>query len=112
MLFRKRQEKGNMERLEVGGTVVGLLPVAPYKDAAVTMEEGDLLILFTDGITETMNAADEEWGESRLIETIGKCKDCCSREMIAHIMRAADEFAAGAEQHDDMTLVVLRVGSR
>jgi phosphoserine phosphatase RsbU/P len=111
MLFRRCQANGNVERLEVGGTVVGLLPVAFYSDAAVAMEEGDLLVLFTDGITETMNVADEEWGEPSLIETIQKCKDCCPREMIAHIMRAADEFAAGAEQHDDMTLVVLRFGS-
>ena len=112
MLFHKCQASSEMKRLDTGGTVVGLLPGVSYRDAAVAIEEGDLLVLFTDGITETMNAADEEWGESNLIEAIQKCKDCCSREMIAHIMRAADEFAAGAEQHDDMTLVVLRVGSR
>ena len=112
MLFHKCQASSEVKRLDTGGTVVGLLPGVSYRDAAVAIEEGDLLVLFTDGITETMNAADEEWGESNLIEAIQKCKDCCSREMIAHIMRAADEFAAGAEQHDDMTLVVLRVGSR
>ncbi len=50
--------------------------------------------------------------EARLIHAIGECKDSCPQEITAHIMRAADEFAAGAEQHDDMTLVVLRVGSR
>jgi serine phosphatase RsbU (regulator of sigma subunit) len=55
------------KRLEAGGTVVGLLPSATYSYATVAMEEGDLLVLFTDGIIETMNAADEEWGEVRLI---------------------------------------------
>ncbi len=112
MLFHKCQANGEVQRLETGGTVVGLLPGASYSDATVAMEEGDLLVLFTDGISETTNAADKEWGEASLIETVEKCKDCCAREMIAHIMRAADQFAAGAEQHDDMTLVVLRVGSR
>ena len=112
MLFRKCQANGTVQRLTVGGTVVGLIPGVSYSDAAVPIEEGDLLVLFTDGITETMNAADEEWGEANLIEAIQKCKDGCSRAMIAHIMRAADEFAAGAEQHDDMTLVVLRFGPR
>jgi sigma-B regulation protein RsbU (phosphoserine phosphatase) len=112
MLFRMSQASCDVKRLEIGGTVVGLLPDASYSDAAVAIEEGDLLVLFTDGITETMNAADEEWGELSLIETVKKCKDCCPRDMIAHVMRAADEFAAGAEQHDDMTLLVLRFGSR
>jgi sigma-B regulation protein RsbU (phosphoserine phosphatase) len=111
MLFRMCQANCDVKRLEIGGTVVGLLPDASYSDATVAIEEGDLLVLFTDGITETMNAADEEWGELSLIETVKKCKDCCPRDMIAHVMRVADEFAAGAEQHDDMTLLVLRFGS-
>jgi phosphoserine phosphatase RsbU/P len=109
MLFRTCHANGDPERLEAGGTVVGLLPDATYGHAAVAMEPGDLLLLFTDGITETMNAADEEWGEARLITTVRQCQDSCPRQLIAHIMRAADQFAAGAEQHDDMTLVVLRI---
>jgi sigma-B regulation protein RsbU (phosphoserine phosphatase) len=112
MLFRKCPVNSDLERLETGGTVVGLLPAASYNDAAVAIEEGDLLLLFTDGITETMNAADDEWGESGLIETVKDCNGSSPREMIARIIQAADEFAAGAEQHDDMTLVVLWFGSR
>ncbi len=111
MLFRGCQANGDVQRLETGGTVVGLLPGASYSDAAIAMEEGDLLVLFTDGITETATAADEEWGEARLISTIKEHKDLCSRDLIARIMSAADQFAGGAEQHDDMTLVVMRVGS-
>jgi phosphoserine phosphatase RsbU/P len=110
MLFRQSRSTGDVERLAVGGTVVGLLPGASYSQAAVAIEPGDLLVLFTDGITESMNAADEEWGELSVIETVKRCIHCCPREMIAHIMRAADEFAAGAEQHDDMTMVILRFG--
>jgi len=54
-----------------------------------------------------MNAADEEWGEARLIQTIRNCAALSPSETIAHVMRAADTFVAGAKQHDDMTLVVL-----
>ncbi len=111
MLFRECQADGEVTRLDAGGTVVGLLPGVPYSDAVLTMEEGDLLVAFTDGITETMNTADEEWGEANLIEAIGDCKRFCPREIVKHVMGAADAFAAGAEQHDDMTLVVLRVTS-
>jgi sigma-B regulation protein RsbU (phosphoserine phosphatase) len=58
-----------------------------------------------------MNDADEEWGEERLIETVKCCKGLSSSQVIAQIMQAADTFVAGAKQHDDMTLVVLRAVS-
>ena len=88
---------------------VGLLESTNYEHAEVTLEEGDLLLIFTDGITETMNAADEEWGEPNLIQTVKQCKKLRSGEILGRIMQAADAFAGGAEQHDDMTLVVVRV---
>jgi len=74
------------------------LPIAP----------GDVLVAFTDGISEAMNNADEEWGEKALIETVKACSDLSPSATITRIMQAADTFVAGAKQHDDMTLVVLR----
>jgi serine phosphatase RsbU (regulator of sigma subunit) len=73
---------------------------------------GDILIAFTDGISEAMNAAGEEWGEVRLIETIKGGAGLNPGEIIARIMQAADAFVAGAKQHDDMTLVVLRANAQ
>ena len=92
MLFRKCEANCDPKRLEAGGTVVGLLAGATYSHATAVMEEGDLLVLFTDGITETMNAADEDWGEARLIPTIKECQDSCPRDIIAHVMCAADSL--------------------
>ncbi len=69
------------------------------------------LIAFTDGISESMNSADEEWGEGALIETVKACSGLSPSETIARIMQAADGFVAGAKQHDDMTLVVLQAKS-
>jgi Stage II sporulation protein E (SpoIIE) len=54
-----------------------------------------------------MNAAEDEWGEERLIDTVKSCLGLPPAEIIACIMRTADTFAAGAKQNDDMTLVVL-----
>ncbi len=96
-----------ISRLDVGGTVVGLLESFPYQQATVTIAPGDVFIGFTDGISEAMNSADEEWGEERLIETIKSCDGMSPSQIIARVMHAADSFVAGAKQHDDMTLVVL-----
>ncbi len=107
MLFHRSAQDWQIGRLDVGGAVVGLLESFPYEQAAVTIHPGDVLIAFTDGISEAMNNADEEWGEQKLIETVDSCSGLSPSEIIARIMQAADTFVAGAKQHDDMTLVVL-----
>jgi sigma-B regulation protein RsbU (phosphoserine phosphatase) len=96
-------------RLDVGGTVVGLLPDFPYQQASVTLEPGDLFIGFTDGISEAMNPAEEEWSEERMIEAARGCDGLKATDIITRLVQLADEFAAGAKQHDDMTLVVVRI---
>jgi sigma-B regulation protein RsbU (phosphoserine phosphatase) len=96
-------------RLEQGGPPVGLFRFSPYVQAEVQLEPADLLILFTDGISEAENPAQEEWGEDALIATARGCIDLPPAEMITRVMQTADAFAAGAPQHDDMTLVVARV---
>jgi len=108
MLFHKSAGTWQISRLETGGTVVGLLESFPYEQGSLRIEPGDLFIAFTDGISESMNSADEEWGENALIETVKACSGLSPSETIARIMQAADKFVAGAKQHDDMTLVVLR----
>ncbi len=109
MLLRRKGEGIELLRLTTGGTVVGLLPKFPYEQESVQLERGDLLVCFTDGISEAMNSADEEWGEEKLAETASACLELSPQETIARLMAGADAFTAGAKQHDDMTLVVLRV---
>jgi len=105
MLFRD----GGVIRLDQGGTVVGLLPAFRYQQASVTLRPGDVLVGFTDGISEAMNTADEEWGEERLMEAVNRCREASAEALLRHLIDSADAFAAGAKQHDDMTLVVARV---
>jgi sigma-B regulation protein RsbU (phosphoserine phosphatase) len=68
-----------------------------------------MLVAFTDGISEAMNAKDEEWDEDRLIQAICECGGFTAREVIDHILKRVDAFTAAAQQHDDMTLLVMRV---
>jgi sigma-B regulation protein RsbU (phosphoserine phosphatase) len=105
MLFRGDE----LLRLDEGGAVVGMLPAFPYAQARVPLRAGDLLVAFTDGVSEAMSTADEEWGEARLIEAARRCRERRAGEILESLMREADAFAAGAKQHDDMTLVVARV---
>jgi len=95
--------------LEAGGPVVGLFGPAHYEQSQITLAVGDLLIGFTDGISEAMNSMDEEWGEEELAKWVKDRRQMGVVELIPAIMEGADAFAAGAPQHDDMTLVVARV---
>ena len=101
---------GEMVRLEASGSVVGLLREGDWESGQVRLEPGDLFVAYTDGISEAMNGADDEWGEERLIEAAQGMGRAASRPILDHIVRSADEFVAGAPQYDDMTLIVARVG--
>ena len=96
-------------RLEAGGPPVGLLPDAAYVQSRIDLQPGDLLALFTDGVSEAMNSAEEEWGESNLIEVLRavRCKE--PPEIARATFAAADGFAGDAPQHDDMTLLVFSI---
>lgn len=109
ILCRKRADSPEIERLEEGGTVVGLFPEAPYREAQLTLCRGDVVVAFTDGISEAMNDAEEEWSEEQLIQTIKNGDSRSAADMITSILERVDAFTRGARQHDDMTLVVMRV---
>lgn len=109
IVYRKNGKGDELLRLEVGGTVVGLFPEFPYQEAELKLEAGDLFVCFTDGISEAMDTKDEEFGEERLIETLRRCQARSAAETIACVLDQVDAFTAGASQHDDMTLVVVRV---
>jgi len=110
MLFHCAGGQWTVSRLDVGGTVVGLLESYAYEQSFVTLASGDIVVAYTDGISEAMNAADEEWGEDNMMETVTRCDGLPAQEMLQRILAAADAFVAGAKQHDDMTLVILRAG--
>lgn len=109
MIFRRVNGEWKMIRLETGGPVVGLLPDFRYTQGETNLHSGDLLVGFTDGISESMNSAEEEWGEDAMADFIRVCYGKSASEILHLVVDAADAFAAGAKQHDDMTMVVVRV---
>jgi sigma-B regulation protein RsbU (phosphoserine phosphatase) len=100
---------GRLERLEAGGPVIGLMEVAAFVEGSVLIEPGDVLLGYTDGVSECMSPGDEEWGEDKLIEVLRAGRDLEAADLVPRIMTEADAFAAGAKQHDDMTLILMKV---
>jgi sigma-B regulation protein RsbU (phosphoserine phosphatase) len=99
---------GGMTLLEAGGIPLGLLPGSRYRGGHLALAPGDLLCLYTDGITECTSPADEEFGMARLVECLEETRDAPLGEAAAAIDRRTREFAAGQPQLDDQTLVLLR----
>ena len=108
-VLRKEDGAWQVFRLADGGPVVGLLASAAYRQQMLQLLPGDILLAFTDGISEAMNPAEDEWGEDRMIAEAQAHANLSAAELLQRLFRAADAFAAGASQHDDMTLVVLRI---
>jgi phosphoserine phosphatase RsbU/P len=109
IVYRPNGDGRQILRLEEGGTVIGLFPETPYEEASVQLQKGDVIVGFTDGISEAMDAKEEEWDEPRLIDCLGQCFSRNAADIIGQILDCVDGFTAGAAQHDDMTLVVVRV---
>jgi serine phosphatase RsbU (regulator of sigma subunit) len=96
-----------VERLEPTCTVLGLFAQWECSVAEVRLSPGDLLVLYTDGVTEATNADGQEFGESRIIDTLRAHVDYAPATLVDVIVRAVQQFANG-EQADDITLVVAR----
>lgn len=96
-------------RLDAGGPVVGLLRNLIYEEQTIELQSGDLLIAYTDGISEAMTVDDDEWGEENMVAAAQAACSGSAQSIVACIFQAADTFTAAAPQHDDMTLLVMRV---
>ena len=99
---------GESKLLDVTGTVVGAFPIIRYEEQSVEIRAGDLLIAYTDGITEPENAYGQEFGVERLAETALRYQNTEPKEIVAKIMEAVAHWSTAAELPDDMTLVIAR----
>jgi serine phosphatase RsbU (regulator of sigma subunit) len=97
---------GAVERLTAGGAVLGVFPDGEYAQGRVIMGAGDRLILFTDGMTEARNTADEEFGEDRLTELAVIHRSCSAPALQSRLSDAVAGFTGGRFQ-DDATLIVM-----
>jgi sigma-B regulation protein RsbU (phosphoserine phosphatase) len=103
-----RRKTGAMERLEAGGMPLGIMDEAPYVSATVTLESGDWLAVFTDGVVEAENNNQEEYGEIRFMTMINAGVMLSPEMMLNSIMVDLDRFTGDAPQHDDITCMLLK----
>jgi phosphoserine phosphatase RsbU/P len=96
------------EAFTEGSFPVGLVPEAEYTTAQMKLEPGDTLVLFSDGVTEAMNPSEELFSVARLRELLSGQKDTPLDEMQKQVLEAVSNFAQGASQSDDLTLLLVR----
>lgn len=102
---------GSVERAGARGLALGLKRVARYSCGEVLLHPGDLLAICSDGVTEANNPAGEEFGDERWLDSLRNLAGTTPAALLEGIFQQVDDFAAGAEQHDDITVVALRVQS-
>ncbi|HEY1306312.1 MAG TPA: ADOP family duplicated permease [Vicinamibacterales bacterium] len=111
-LVRRSRAGVEIAELTVGGTVLGLFPAVTFEEATIDLCPGDILVAFTDGVTEAMNAAGDEFGEDRLKELLRSNADAFPAEIASRLSNHVRDWIGDAEQHDDLTFVVVAVNPR
>jgi sigma-B regulation protein RsbU (phosphoserine phosphatase) len=102
-------ERSTVRFLKTGGLVIGAMPSPSYEQEAVQLQPGDILVAYTDGVTEAFSADGEEFGEDRLTEVVAASVELAPEDLAEAIVRAARDWSRDTPQHDDITLVVARV---
>lgn len=102
------RSNGGVETLTVGGPVLGILKNFPYQAGSVSMNRGDTLVMFSDGVTEARSASDDEYGEEKLLAELEQVRGKSSREIVEFLYESLERFMGAAAASDDITLVVMR----
>jgi sigma-B regulation protein RsbU (phosphoserine phosphatase) len=106
ILYRARSR--TTERLTAGGTVIGLFPEAPFEAGEVEFAPGDILLVFTDGLSEAWGPNEEEFGEDRMGALIRDNASLPARELEQKIQNEVETFTNGARATDDRTLIIVK----
>jgi len=100
---------GRVERLDVGGILLGMMKtVEPYQEGKLTLSNGDLLVLFTDGVSEAMNSEGLDYTEERLEQVLVHARKSSPQDIISVVRNELQTYTQGTPQSDDITLLVLK----
>ncbi|HEX9935125.1 MAG TPA: SpoIIE family protein phosphatase, partial [bacterium] len=104
-----RRADGRYKYLKEGGLVIGVMENVRYRSRQITLAPEDVLVFYTDGVTEARNADEEEFGEKRLLQAIERPYNGSAQSILDSILDAVTDFSSRDVQPDDLTLVVMRV---
>jgi serine phosphatase RsbU (regulator of sigma subunit) len=102
-----RRRDGEIDRIESSGLPLGILEQANYTESSCRLQPGDLVLLYTDGLTEAEDPDEEEFGEERVANVVRGLVDPTAESACGELLRAVDEFVCGRPLHDDATLLVV-----
>jgi sigma-B regulation protein RsbU (phosphoserine phosphatase) len=103
-----RRRSGMLERLEAGGVPIGIFAESAYQSGTIRLDNGDWLVIFTDGIVEAENAKQDEFSEAQLIRLVDRESESAPAELLRRLLVELDEFVGNTPQHDDMTCLLLK----
>lgn len=103
-----RRSSGVIERLEKGGLPLGIDANAAYESGAVSMQSGDWLVIFTDGVVEAVNQRGTEYGEQQLLNVLQAGTSATPEELLHRVMSDLDTFVGETPQHDDITCMLIK----
>lgn len=109
MVLRWENSRCKVFHLESSGTALGLLESSKFASRSFQLEKGDVLVAYTDGITESENLCGEFWGQNRLESLLRSCRECGPAQIVSRILDDVLPFAKDCPQKDDMTLLVVAV---
>lgn len=104
--------EGQIDRTTTRNLPISIMPGVTYSAGNLPIGAGDLIVLFSDGISEVFNPAGDMWEDNVIDDVLRKNRDRPVQDIIKAVVSAVDEYAAGADQFDDMTLVVVRAKGR
>jgi sigma-B regulation protein RsbU (phosphoserine phosphatase) len=97
-----------VELLATTGLPVGMFAKAVYEEGRLQLSQGDLLMLYSDGVTEASDLREEDFGMDRVIEVLKNHRALSARELSDLMIKTIDAFVGAAPQHDDITLMVMK----
>jgi sigma-B regulation protein RsbU (phosphoserine phosphatase) len=106
--FLLRHDGARVEMLKSTGLPLGMLPGLPYEEKSFQFEPGDLLALYSDGVSEAYDEEENEWGEERLLACLQSVNRDSAPHVVAKVFQEIDLFAGAAPQHDDITLLICK----
>jgi sigma-B regulation protein RsbU (phosphoserine phosphatase) len=108
-LRNNKSKKESVEMLRPTGAAIGLIEEAEFAEKTIELQEEDLLVLYTDGVTEALNLQNQEFGRERMIKLSRQVNTLPVKEIVQEIRQGLEEFSEGKPLADDTTLVICKI---
>jgi sigma-B regulation protein RsbU (phosphoserine phosphatase) len=104
-----RRESRDIMLLQAKGIALGVVPNIELEEREISLRKGDVVVLYTDGVTEAVNDREEQFGQQRLIQLVEEGRNLAAQELVTRIQQGVTAFSTGQPQFDDITIMVIKV---